>query len=256
MKIVKITGKVEEAEDLISLKFRWGTDIRPGQFFMVWVPGIEEKPMSASYISEEAGITVEKKGSTTSRLHQLAVDDKLGIRGPFGNGFAITGEKTLVVGGGTGTAPLGPLVEQCEKQGKTVIAAIGAKSSRELFFIRRLEDTGTKVFLATDDGSEGHHGFVSEVAETLLKDQKFDQMIACGPEPMMVKLVELAGQHNVPIQCSLERYMKCGFGICDSCSFDGLQVCKDGPVFDGQLLRNSEEFGNFKRAKSGLKIGL
>jgi dihydroorotate dehydrogenase electron transfer subunit len=89
----------------------------------------------------------------------------------------------------------------------------------------------------------------------MLNEHKFDSVITCGPEIMMKKLLEMSGK--IPFQASLERYMKCGFGICGQCCIGkGLRVCKDGPVFDGETLKNIEEFGTYKRDASGKKIPL
>ena len=254
MDIVHITKIIPECERVSTIKFEWDAKISPGQFVMVWVPGSEEIPMSISFTDGEKGITVENRGSTTAKMHELAVNDKLGIRGPFGNGFEIAGDNILIIGGGTGSAPLAPLVEKLCGAGKKVTAAIGARSSCNLVFAQRFEGAGSIVHQATDDGTGGHQGFVTELAVNLLAEQKFYQIYACGPEQMMVEMVRLADTQNIPIQCSLERFMKCGIGICDSCSIDGLQVCKDGPVFDGQILLNCSDFGKVKRAKPGQKI--
>jgi len=110
------------------------------------------------------------------------------------------------------------------------------------------------LYVATDDGSAGHHGFVSDVAAKLLDDGRFDMVITCGPEVMMKKVVDLANAKGVRVQASLERYMKCGIGICDACAFDDKLVCLDGPVFDGEVLAASEDFGKFRRDKSGRRI--
>ena len=84
--------------------------------------------------------------------------------------------------------------------------------------------------------------------------EMFKGLAACGPEPMMLTLLELAGLHGLRCQFSLERFMKCGVGICDSCTMDGLQICRDGPVFDGAALSEMGEFGRFVRDLSGRKI--
>lgn len=254
MDIVKVAKIVPECERVSTIRFTWDREVLPGQFVMVWLPGGEEVPMSVSFCDSEKGITVEKRGKTTAAIHELGIGSKLGIRGPYGNGFRISGDDVLIVGGGTGTAPLAPLAEKLVAAGKKVTTAIGARTACELVFVRRFEEAGCAVFQATDDGTEGHGGFVTELALRLLAEHEFDVIYTCGPEPMMVELVRQADRHGVPIQCSLERYMKCGIGLCDSCSLDGLRVCKDGPVFDGGRLLESEEFGASARSKSGRKV--
>ena len=110
--------------------------------------------------------------------------------------------------------------------------------------------------IATDDGSEGFHGFVTERVVEILSNEKYDLIVSCGPELMLKKLVGIAKRHDTPIQVSLERYMKCGIGICDACSISGYQVCRDGPVFSGKLLETLPEFGKDRRDSCGRIIKL
>ena len=132
---------------------------------------------------------------------------------------------------------------------------MGATTAKELLFRERfaaLADLG--IQLATDDGSEGHHGYVTEVAATLLREQKWDAVWTCGPEVMMVKLVAEAKRHGFPIYCSLEREMKCAVAMCDACAFGPYHVCLDGPVFSGEQLAGIDDFGRFKRDPSGRRV--
>lgn len=256
MEIVEVIEIINECKNIKTIKFNFNADALPGQFVMVWLPGIDEIPMSISLIGKTNAITADKVGAATEAIHALSPGDKIGIRGPYGNGFKITGSNLLVVGGGTGMAPLAPLVEHAIAHGCTVTAAIGAQSQCGILFADRLAKAGAGVRLASDDGSTGFHGFVTEVAEELMKSHDYDQIFACGPEAMLVKIVELAKQNNISIQCSLERYMKCGIGICGSCQLGKFTVCKDGPVFDGETLSRINDFGKFKRDASGKKIDL
>jgi len=256
MELTEIIEIIDECNNIKTLKFNLKTSAVPGQFVMVWLPDIDEVPMSLSYISNEAGITVERKGKATSTLHSLRPGDTVGIRGPFGNGFEIAGPKILVVGGGSGVAPLGPLVEHAVANELSVTAAIGARSECDILFADRLARAGAVVRMASDDGSVGHHGFVSEVVSELMNTQRFDRVYACGPEALLVKCVDLARSKGVPIQVSLERYMKCGIGICGSCQIDGLTVCRDGPVFNGDTLADASDFGSSRRTASGRRVGL
>jgi dihydroorotate dehydrogenase electron transfer subunit len=92
------------------------------------------------------------------------------------------------------------------------------------------------------------------LADKLLERFSFDQVLTCGPEKMMKAIVDLAAKKDVPVQASLERYMKCGIGICDACVLDDKLVCADGPIFTGEELAASEEFGRWRRAKDGRRI--
>ncbi|MEA2053693.1 MAG: dihydroorotate dehydrogenase electron transfer subunit [Candidatus Thermoplasmatota archaeon] len=222
---------------------------KPGQFVMVWIPGVDEMPVSLSFIQEKQAVTVEVKGEGTKKMHETKVGDKIGIRGPYGNGFSTHGNKLLFVAGGTGIAPLLPLIKMVEGE-KTVI--LGARTSSLLLFEKELKDMGVKLYISTDDGSKGHQGFATDIFENLIEED-FDTVYTCGPETMMKKVLGLCLKKNVPMQASLERYMKCGIGICDSCSIDGYHVCKDGPVFSGDILKKMGEFGKWKRKPSGRK---
>jgi dihydroorotate dehydrogenase electron transfer subunit len=249
-KIVKILKITEENKAVKTITFKDADSSFPGQFIMVWLPGIDEIPMSLSYIDDEKGITVKKVGLATEAMHELKSGDRIGIRGPYGTHFEANGKKLLVVAGGIGIAPLAPIIEIASKDGKQVHLAFGAKTSSELLFIDRLEDC-SQISIATDDGSEGYHGFVTEMIKEILDKESYDEILTCGPEIMIKKVVDIALEWNLPVQASLERYMKCGVGICDSCAINGLLVCKDGPIFSGEILTKLNEFGKNKRDASG-----
>ena len=210
--------------------------------------------MSVSYIDKKVkGITFKKVGDATKELFNLKVGEKIGIRGPYGNGFNIKGKNILFVGGGTGIAMIAPSVERAiENKIKTTVL-MGAKNNKELFFENRIKKSGADFFICTDDGSYGYKGFVTCLAEDTISNNQFDQILTCGPELMMKKLFEIS--KNISFQASLERYMKCGFGLCGQCCVgDGLRVCKEGPVFDEKTLKDIEDFGVFKRDASGKKV--
>jgi dihydroorotate dehydrogenase electron transfer subunit len=226
----------------------------PGQFVMVWVPGVDEFPMSASYTSKEFGITFQVIGDGTKALAEKDAGEKIGIRGPYGKGFAIHGKRLLMVAGGAGMAPLAPFVEESLDHKVVVDLVVGAKTADELLFEGRVARAGAKVHVSTDDGSKGFKGLATESAASVLKNERFDCIYACGPEMMIVGLLDMAEKHRTPMQASLERIMKCGIGICDSCALDGRHVCKDGPVFSERDLRSFEELGRTKLDTSGRKV--
>jgi dihydroorotate dehydrogenase electron transfer subunit len=221
-----------------------------GQFVMIWIPGIDEIPMSLSYIGKETAITVEKVGEATEALHQMKEGDKVGIRGPYGKGFEIVGSKALFVAGGTGIAPLLPLIKKYEGEKHVVL---GARTKELLLFIDELEEISS-LHISTDDGSLGFKGFASDLAGEIMEKEEFDIVYTCGPEIMMKKVLDLCLEKSVQMQASLERYMKCGVGICDSCAIDGYHVCKDGPVFDSNILAKIKDFGKWKRNEAGRKV--
>ncbi len=244
---VTITGVTCETPSVQTFSFDRSFSFKAGQFVMVWVPGVDEIPMALSAQNE---ITVQKVGDATSALFRLGKGDSIALRGPLGNGFEVSG-RTLAVAGGVGAAPLRPLA----MAGMVDTFLLGARTAGELVYSRQLAVT-TDLHISTDDGTAGHHGFVTDLFEDLDLD-RYEHICVCGPEVMMraiLGILDSAGCAEKG-QFSLQRYMKCGVGLCGSCCIDpsGLRVCKDGPVFTGDILLNSE-FGRHARDASGRKI--
>lgn len=233
----------------------------PGQFLMIWIPGIDEIPMSvsATHPNELVSIAVANVGKATEALHKRKVGEMVGVRGPFGNSFTLNDGDVLIVGGGTGMAPLAFLTEKLVNFSNRVTFLLGAKTRAELLFLKRVERTLSKmdgkVVAVTEDGSYGLKGLVTNPAEKLLTKERFDMIYTCGPESMMYKMFLLAEQQNVCFEASLERLMRCAIGLCGSCVIGRFRVCKDGPVFSNEQLRKvKEEFGRFKRDFDGRKM--
>ncbi|MDG6257557.1 MAG: dihydroorotate dehydrogenase electron transfer subunit [Methanomicrobiaceae archaeon] len=246
---VTITRIIDETPGIKTFEFSHAFTFRPGQFVMVWVPGVDEIPMA---LSSPWSISVLKVGDATAALFACEEGDMLGIKGPLGNGFSVGG-RTLAVAGGIGAAPLRHLAIE----GSVETFLLGARTAAELPFAREIARM-TDLVVATDDGSEGHHGFVTDLCATI-DLTSYDRVCVCGPEIMMravLRLLDEAGCADRG-QFSLHRYMKCGVGICGSCCIDpsGLCVCSDGPVFSGDLLLGSE-FGAYTRDASGRKKAL
>jgi len=252
--ITTILTSTTEATDIKTITFRYPKAVIPGQFFMIWIPGVDEIPMSVSEITKDVkGITFRKIGDATHALYHLSPGSKIGVRGPYGNGFKLTGKHLLFVGGGTGIAMLAPAVEQARKRKLKSNVIIGVKTKNDLFFEDRLRRFGATVLVSTDDGSKGYKGFASDLAKDILKKEKIDAVFTCGPEPMMKTLLSCC--RTIPFQASLERYMKCSIGICGQCCVgNGLRVCLDGPIFDGKTLKKVEDFGVYRRDAAGRKI--
>ncbi len=233
--------------------------VRPGQFVMFWVIEKDEIPMSVSKADKkgELGLTVAKVGDATARLHELGKGDKIGVRGPYGNWFDLSGKRLLMVGGGYGAAPLAFGAEVALSEGKEVTVILGAKTSDELLFKSRLENLDVELKISTEDGSAGMKGLATEVLEDILRSNKFDCILACGPELMLKKTFDLSEEYKIPLQVSLERMMKCSVGLCGSCCIGPYRVCVDGPIFSSDRLRKiKDEFGIFTRDASGRKIEL
>jgi dihydroorotate dehydrogenase electron transfer subunit len=265
VRIVKIKETKQENPSVRTLTFEEKTclEASPGQFVMVWVPGLDEIPMSISCTSAgDVSISVEKLGQATSALHRMKKGDLMGVRGPFGNGFSMTKKgNILIVGGGTGLIPLTFLGEQLADLDVKMTFLTGAKAKNELLFLDRIESIVQKahgrIIVTTDDGSYGTKGVVTQPAEDLMKKEEFDMVYACGPEPMIHKMFSLAQTYDVPLEVSLERLMRCAIGICGSCVLGGFRVCVDGPVFTREQLRQvKEEFGRFRLDFDGRKVNL
>lgn len=238
-----------------TLVLDWEVEASPGQFVMVWLPDVDEVPMGFSRLRPTASITVQCLGDATAALSELGTGDRVGVRGPLGRGFStVEGRRCLLVGGGNGVAPLLPLADVLVARGCRVDVAVGARERAELLFVDAMgAATGGRTHVATDDGSAGHHGFVSDLAEELMEELSPEVVYTCGPELMMAKVAGSCWGRRIPFQASLERYMKCGIGICDACAAGPFLVCRDGPVFDGERLRSIPDFGKFRRGPSGLK---
>ncbi len=251
-----IREHLDETRNIKTIRFDGDMTGAGGQFVMVWVPGVDEFPMSLSYSGERFGITYQILGDGTKALAATKPGHKIGIRGPYGKGFGVRGKRLLAVGGGAGMAPLGLFVEDALSHKASVDVVVGARTASDLLFEVRCRKAGAGVFISTDDGSKGFKGLATELAKDLLSKRSYDAVYACGPEKMLVRLMNLARQSSVPLQASLERYMKCGIGICDSCALDGKHVCRDGPVFSDEQLRSFEELGMTKLDAAGRKTPL
>jgi len=268
LRTVRITMVKEETPTIKSFTFhdKLAAKASPGQFVMIWIPGVDEVPMSLSTIKPKEAtltITVEKVGEATKKLHRMKVGDVIGVRGPFGRGYTLTkARKVMIVGGGTGMASLAPLMERItQTKGHEVTFLLGAKTSSDLLFLERMKtllaSTKQRMIVTTEDGSYGTKGLVTEPAERLLKEEKFDIVYACGPELMMYKMFLLTERFRVPFQASLERLMRCAIGLCGTCVIGKYRVCRDGPVFSGEELREvKEEFGHFRRNFDSRKISI
>ena len=255
LRIVRIEEIVREAAHTRTYRFTAGLGGRPGQFLMVWIPGHDELPMALSHLDDPQGITVQAMGDATRALARFRVGDRLGVRGPYGNSFRVRGESCLFVGGGTGAASLIAAIEAYAAAGKRVATVLGARTKSQLIFEKRAARWG-QVHVSTDDGSKGFKGFATPLAEKLLDTGDFDEVVTCGPEPMMVGVVRAAAKRGLGVQASLERYMKCAVGICDSCAFDGDLLCVDGPILEGVRLLSSKDFGRCRRDRSGVRVPL
>jgi dihydroorotate dehydrogenase electron transfer subunit len=228
------------AEDL----FKHGRPA-PGQFVMLG-PLKEDstdpflnRPFSIHRLSgpDRLELLIAVVGRGTKILGSLAPGDRLGLLGPLGNGFTLPAPSrpVVLVAGGLGVAPLFFLAEELCARGARPRLLYGAGSVDQLVPTDGLQAKGVSVELATDDGSAGFHGFVSELMEKEPGEQDAC-LAACGPMEMLRAVADLARRRGLDLQVSLESRMACGLGACLGCTVflpggAGRRVCCDGPVF-------------------------
>jgi len=223
----------------------------PGQFVMLWLPGVDEKPIAIAR-PDPLTLTVSRVGPFSTALHRRKVGDQVGWRGPYGNGFSLHEDRpALLVAGGYGAAPLYFLAETAVAAAIPTTVAIGARKALDLLYVELFRALGVEVLISTDDGSGGERGYVTQIVSRLMMEEPGLAIYACGPEQMLVALHRLCVEHGIPGQFSLERYMKCGFGICGQCALDDLLVCQDGPVFTVEQLDGLRDFGSVHRSATG-----
>lgn len=256
--LVRIIAAKKETPTVTTLTLDKEADGGYGQFYMIWIPSKSsgEKPYASSNLKGKIQLTVKKVGPCSEALADMRRGDYVGVRGPYGRGqFRVEGKNICFVAGGVGIAPLIPVIEGEERRGRRYTVVFGAKTKEELFFIDRIKKSGAKLYVVTDDGSAGEKMFPHQCFEKLLGKNKFDQVLCCGPEVMMKEVLEIVLREKIPCQMSLERFMKCGIGLCGSCALDprGELVCREGPVFDAERLAGTE-FGLYRRDAAGSKI--
>ncbi len=254
-RMARITAIQRETPLVKTFVFDTDIDAQPGQFIMLWLPGVDEKPMSIAGM-RPLTISAAKVGPATTALHALNAGDWVGWRGPFGKPYQLERERhALMVAGGYGSAPLFALAKQALANHMRVTVAIGARIADELLYAERFADLGVDLLLSTNDGSRGTRGFVTDaiVQHGALHDAECT-VYACGPEPMLVALHALCRRRNWHGQLSVERYMKCGFGVCGQCALDDLLVCVDGPVMSLDQLDGKQDFGRWHRGQTGRKF--
>lgn len=218
----------------------------PGQFFQVSIPGFGEAPISVcSYSDEFLEFNVRAVGDVTNEIVKLEPGDSLWLRGPYGTHYPMKemiGKSLMIVGGGTGVAPLRGVLKYVEKHRADydrVHLFIGFRNPEAIIFKKDIElwnrifDMHFTVDKA-DSGYKGKVGLVTQVCEQSGLDCNNKTAIVCGP-PAMIKftviVLEKMGFSHGQVYVSEERRMKCGVGMCGHCMISGIYVCKDGPVF-------------------------
>jgi dihydroorotate dehydrogenase electron transfer subunit len=239
---------------VIRCRDQQGPAPRAGQFYMLstaqrWGGGDHERPFLPRAFSvlraseHELHFLIEVVGPGTKRLTELEAGEELRLVGPLGNGFAAPGQgrEPLLVGGGVGIAPLAIWQDEL---GPSAPALLGFRDEHHARGAALL----TNATLATDDGSVGHHGLVTELlADELDEHGERLEVYACGPPGMLEAVREACVERSVPAQLALESGMACGFGACFGCvvpTLDGyVRVCLDGPVLYAHTLQTAATAG-------------
>jgi dihydroorotate dehydrogenase electron transfer subunit len=260
------------AKDTFRIRFRLpelAMAIRPGQFLMLRVPGRLDPLLGRAFalydtVLEDGRPTVIDivylvVGRMTRLLASLRPGDQVEAWGPLGNGFpSYTGVKHLaMVAGGIGQTPFLALAKQVlgqkgygglppRREAEQVSLWYGVRNKNHFAGLADFTGADVPAHLATDDGSQGFHGFVTGALDQGLSDAQHSslRLVGCGPEPMMHALAQLAQRRGLPCDLSLETPMACGVGICFSCAtkvacgegWDYRRACVDGPVFDAAKL--------------------
>jgi dihydroorotate dehydrogenase electron transfer subunit len=216
-------------------------DATPGQYVMVWLPGIGEKPFSLSG-DDPLMLTIADVGSVSHALNHLSKGDPVWVRGPLGNGFELAFRSHLLVAGGYGAAPLSFLARQARAQHHDVSICLGARTADDLIMVDQFEEMGCEIYIVTEDGSAGQQGLVTTALEKAYREQIVEVIYACGPTGMLEAVAAFARENMVFAELSFEALIRCGIGLCGSCELPedlctrldlptkGFLVCHDGPV--------------------------
>ena len=232
-------------------------EFKAGQFIELTVPGVGEAPFTPSsspYDREKIDVTIMKAGKVTSILHGMKEGGKVGIRGPYGQPYPLEkyfGKEILIVGGGVGLAPLRSLLlalfHNIDKLDKIVLK-YGARTPEDIIYKKQIDDwkqhAKTDVVLTVDNGSASWKGNVGLITTILKKPEvKLENSVSivCGPPIMMkfvtMKLLDL-GFKGPDVYLSMERNMSCGVGMCFHCRLGPYYICKDGPVFTWEQVKD------------------
>ena len=244
MAILKSSPETVSRDHVLLTLTETGRIPLPGQFVNIRVnkgtDPLLRRPFSIfDFTNNRMEIVVRIIGKGTSLLAS-ALPGEMDILGPLGKGFTIEKNKhVLLVGGGVGNAPLMYLARVLKENGCDVTFLYGARSKEYIYLADRFRSASNRFMVVTDDGTEGEKGFVTDVADKLLKSEKFDRIYTCGPTAMMRVLWEKVNG-KVPLEISVENYFGCGVGLCVGCTVQtscGFQrACMEGPVFDASVI--------------------
>lgn len=230
IRIAEATFRMRLSGDTTAFKY-------PGQFVNLLLPGrFLRRPIAVhDWNATGPSLIYKRVGQGTTDMADMLPGTRLDLLVGLGNGFDTqkSGPSPLLAGGGVGAAPLYALAKALLAEGKRPQCVLGFNTASEVFCLQEFEKLGLPTFVATVDGSFGVPGFITE----LLPNLQYSFLYACGPEPMLHALCQATA---CPAELSLEARMGCGFGACMGCSIKtnigSQRICKDGPVFDREVL--------------------
>ncbi|MCQ2546306.1 MAG: dihydroorotate dehydrogenase electron transfer subunit [Clostridia bacterium] len=217
-------------------------DFRPGQFINIRIDGLYlRRPISICDWSDDTVTIVYKTvGRGTEAMSRIEAGAKIDVLLPLGNGYNTeaenVGERPVLIGGGAGVPLMYCLCRRLVSEGVVPAVVLGFRTAGEMFYIERFREMNIEVAVATEDGSYGVKGFVTDV----MSDPGYTSFFACGPEGML-RAVDRAAKADIPGWFSFEERMGCGFGACMGCScetkYGSKRICKDGPVLErGEII--------------------
>lgn len=240
LEIVKIKNENDTTKTFV---LDGNLEAEPGQFVMVWLPGMEDKPFSLANV-DPIKLTIAAVGPFSQSLHQLKVGDLLWVRGPLGRGYSLpdeAGGHLVLIGGGYGVAPMHFLAGQALASGFQVSMIIGARKADGLLLADDFKALDVNLYLTTEDGSAGLKGMVTDALQEIVAEPTKPSVVyACGPIGMLAAIGNVCAAEEISVQLSWESHMRCGLGLCGSCEVgQGWLTCLDGPVFPFDPLRSN-----------------
>ncbi len=236
---------------LLTLKSRYiSENAIPGQFVNIRVRDsispLLRRPISIHQVNSKEKtfkLLYEVIGSGTETLSKHKPGDEVDVLGPLGKGFSFEGDNAILVAGGMGIAPLAFLAWELLNNNKKVSIFIGTKTKNFTICEGALKNAGAEVHFATEDGSYGNKGLVTDILSSRITHYSLlvTHIYSCGPKVMLKEVAKIAKKNNLPCQVSMEAYMACGIGACYGCALESRSgykmCCKDGPVFNAEEIK-------------------
>ncbi len=253
-----LTGRFEHGGDYyeLALENSFRKPWKPGQFVMISVHGTNdpflkrpfslyrETPPTMEHPQGELRLLIKAVGKATHAYRELAIGTPIDLIGPLGHGFEPPAKdvRAVLVGGGIGIPPLIAFGASEAMKDRPMTALIGGRSRDDLLALEQFAAFTNDLRLATEDGSQGHHGRVTELLQSLIDEADEPlHVYSCGPEGMLKAVGVLCEDANLPCSLSLEAHMGCGYGVCLGCVVKDregnfVRVCREGPVFSSESL--------------------